>query len=149
MIILAADHAGFKHKEVVKTYLDQESIEYADMGAHTEVPTDDYPEIMIPAARAVADDPHMVGIFFGGSGQGEAMVANKVKGIRAVVLHAYNEDIIRLSKEHNNANVLAIGARFVTEEEAIKVVALWLSTEFSKDERHVRRIAQITTFEQQ
>lgn len=149
MIILAADHAGFMHKEAIKAYLDGESIEYADMGAHTEVPDDDYPEIMIPAARAVADDPHMIGIFVGGSGQGEAIVANKVDGIRAAVLHAYNEDIVRLSKEHNNANVLAIGARFMTEDEAVKAVTLWLNTPFSKEERHVRRIAQITTFEQQ
>jgi ribose 5-phosphate isomerase B len=102
---------------------------------------------VLPVAIAVAEDSNARGIVLGGSGQGEAMVANRVQGIRATVFYGEpvysDESIINLSRQHNNANVLSIGARFVTEEEALEAIDMWLETAFSKDERHARRIAKI------
>lgn len=163
-IVLAADHAGFALKEAVKSFLGgplfAEKYDVLDVGAHELVEGDDYPVYMSAAAMHVAADAKAVtkAIIFGKSGQGEAIVANRFPGVRAIVWYgpanghaagAANsaDDIIRLSREHNNANVLSIGAGFVTEAAACKAVELWLGTAFSEDPRHERRIMEIDSIE--
>jgi ribose 5-phosphate isomerase B len=150
-IILAADHAGFALKEAVKDFLGKQKHTYSilDMGAHELVPEDDYPVYMSAAAMEVAKDlkGETKAVIFGGSGQGEAMVANRFPGVRAAVWYGGNEELLTLSREHNDANVLSIGARFVSNEEAEKAVALWLATPFSGEEKHARRIELIDSVE--
>lgn len=141
-IHLATDHAGFLHKEAVKEYLISVGMEVIDYGALELVESDDYPDFILPAAMAVAQDLESMGIIFGGSGQGEAMAANRVPGVRAAVYYGGPADILTLSREHNNANILSIGAHFVSVEEALQAVQLWLATSFSNDERHVRRLGK-------
>lgn len=154
-IILAADHAGFELKEAVKSFLQSKGYQILDVGAHELVPEDDYPQYMIAAAMKVAADlkGETKAILFGKSGQGEAMVANRFPGVRAAVWYgdsarprladAADFDILKLSREHNDANVLSIGAGFVTADEAKKAIELWLTTPFSGEEKHQRRISQI------
>ena len=142
-IILATDHAGFKLKEEIKKYLIEEGMEVEDMGTHTLNPKDDYPDFIIPAAKKVAKDQSM-GIIFGASGQGEAIAANKVKSIRAALYYGKNMDIVKLSRTHNNTNILSLGAKFLSKEEAIKAVETWINTDFSNEERHIRRIKKIS-----
>lgn len=143
-IYLAADHAGFTLKEKIKVFLEGAGYTVADMGAYKEDANDDYPEFMTAAARAIANDLirgiDSKGIIFGGSGQGEAMAANRIDGVRAAVYYGGPKDIITLSRQHNDANILSLGARFVSEEDARAVVKLWLDTPFSNEERHKRRI---------
>lgn len=146
-IFLAADHAGFEMKEHVKAHLQGNNYQVEDCGSFKYDAEDDYPEFMIKAAKKVASNNGSRGIIFGGSGQGEAIVANKVKGIRAAVYSCKNLDLIRLSRAHNNANVLSIGARFIGREHALKAVKLWLSTDFSGEPRHKRRLGQIEGIE--
>ena len=146
-IYLAADHAGFELKEKIKFWLQKQGHEIKDFGAFSFDPADDYPDFMNPAAKELAvvlakNPENNRGIFFGGSGQGEAMVANRHKGVRAAVLYKYDEDIIKLSRAHNNANVLCLGARFLKEKEVIRAVELWIKTSFSNEPRHKRRIAK-------
>ncbi|MEZ4156986.1 MAG: RpiB/LacA/LacB family sugar-phosphate isomerase [Candidatus Paceibacterota bacterium] len=141
-IHLAADHAGFELKEAVKQFLLEQGREVEDHGAFELNKKDDYPDFVAPCAEAVASDSGALGIIFGGSGQGEAMVANRHEGVRAAVYYGGKQEIVRLSREHNNANVLSIGARFVDTDEALSVIKLWLELPFSNDERHVRRLAK-------
>lgn len=143
-IFLASDHAGFDLKEKLKFFLQELGYEIEDMGNFVYDERDDYPDFILFAARKVAENPEQDrGIVLGGSGQGEAMVCNRIKGARAAVVYNYNEDIIRLSREHNNANILSLAARFLSEEEAKKAVKIWLETKFSGEERHQRRIAKL------
>ena len=143
-ILLASDHAGYELKNKIVTFLKDEGFEVEDMGAHTFMQDDNYPEIMVPTAMRVLQDPENTkAIIFGKSGQGEAMVSNRFPGIRAAVYYGQNPEIIRLSREHNDANILSIGAGFVTEDEAKVAIQLWISTPFSGDERHVKRIDQM------
>ena len=142
-IHLATDHAGFKHKEAVKEYLTRLGKDIVDHGAFTFTPDDDYPDFIRPVAEAVAKDPQSRGIIIGGSGQGEAMCANRVKGVRAAVYYGGAFDIAVLSREHNDANILSLGARFIEEEEAKKIVRVWLDTAFSDEEKHARRIQKL------
>jgi ribose 5-phosphate isomerase B len=153
-IILAADHAGFQLKNKIKTWLEGQGYTVLDVGAHTLVPEDDYPVYMSSASLKVAED--MSGatkaVIFGGSGQGEAIVANRFPGVRAVVWYGdvsptTDLDIIKLSREHNDANVLSIGARFVSEEQTKDAVTKWLSTSFSNEEKHERRNQLIDSIE--
>jgi ribose 5-phosphate isomerase B len=148
-LYIASDHAGFEHKNGIISYLrDGLGYEVEDMGALELDPQDDYPDLISRAAKEVSKDPeNSRGIIFGGSGQGEAMVANRFSGIRAIVYCAHNPEIIKLSREHNNANVLSIGARFVSINEAKEAVKLWLEAPFPGDERHVRRISKIDELE--
>ncbi len=152
-IILAADHAGFKLKESIKAFLENNKYSILDVGAHELNPEDDYPVYMTAAAMKVAEDlsGETKAIIFGGSGQGEAMVANRFPGVRAAVWYGDSArrdlEVINLSREHNDANVLSIGARFVSEEEAKAAVELWLKTPFSGEVRHQRRIDQIDAIE--
>jgi ribose 5-phosphate isomerase B len=151
-IVVASDHAGFKLKEATKSFLQKNGYEVLDVGAHEYVEGDDYPVYMKEAALKVAKDltGGTKGIIFGGSGEGEAMVANRFPGVRATVWYGETNnsmEIIRKSREHNDANVLAVGARFANEEETRKAVSLWLETPFSGAERHKRRIAEIDHIE--
>ena len=144
-IYFATDHAGFELKEKLLAYVrDVLGYTVEDCGAFVSTEGDDYPEFIRVAASAVSKNPHDAkAIILGGSGQGEAIVANRFPHVSAVVYYGYNTDILRLSREHNDANVLSFGARFVTVEEAQEAVALWLSTPFHEEARHVRRISQI------
>lgn len=144
MIFLASDHAGFALKESIRKMLEEMGREVKDVGAFELDPDDDYPDYVLPAARKVAENvKENLGIIFGASGQGEAMAANKVKGIRAAVYYGGPLDIVQLSRKHNDANVLSLGARFVNEEEAKEAVRVWLETEFEggRHERRMRKIA--------
>ncbi|HSX57647.1 MAG TPA: RpiB/LacA/LacB family sugar-phosphate isomerase [Candidatus Saccharimonadales bacterium] len=148
MIYLATDHAGFELKEKVKAFLTSSGHEVIDCGADTFNPDDDYPDFIAKAAQGVSKDPdNSKAIIFGKSGQGEAIVANKVKGIRAVVYYGGNSEIIKLSRDHNDANVLSIGAGFVSENEAQSLIEEWLGRKFSNEERHSRRINKIKEIE--
>lgn len=142
-IFIGTDHAGFELKETLVSFLRELGHEVKDMGAHSFEALDDYPDFIRPVAEAVAKDPESRGIILGGSGQGEAMCANRVKGARAAVYYGGAVDIVVLSREHNDANILSIGARFVETDEAKKVVRVWLETPFSGAEKHSRRIAKL------
>lgn len=142
-IYIGTDHAGFELKQVLVSHLQDLGYEVEDKGAFQYNETDDYPDFIKLVADAVADDSSGMGVVLGGSGQGEAIVANRVSGIRAAVCYGPPFEIVRLSREHNNSNVLSLGARFITEDEAKEAVALWLETEFSWEERHARRIKKI------
>ena len=142
-IFLGADHAGFNLKEEVKKYLLDLGYDVEDLGAHSFDPKDDYPDFIAPVTRKVAENPSNRGIIFGASGQGEAIVANKIKGIRAALYYGNNIEIVKLSRTHNNANILSLGARFLTTEQAIGAVNIWLETDFSNEARHIRRINKI------
>lgn len=146
-IYLATDHAGFELKEEIKKHLEEnESYEVYDCGALTLEQGDDYPEYMARAAEKVQyDSMHepSLAIIFGGSGVGEAIVANRFAHVRAVTYAGGPLDVIKVSREHNDTNVLSIGARFVSVNEAKQAVDLFLRTPFSHDERHADRIIQI------
>jgi len=145
-IILATDHAGFELKEHVKKFLQQEGYEVEDIGALEFDKFDDYPDFIIPAAKKVAKE-NALGIIFGGSGQGEALAANKVKGARAALYYGHNKEILKLSKEHNNANILSLGSRFLSKDDAVDSIKTWLSTKFTNEERHERRLKKVADFE--
>ena len=141
-VILATDHAGFELKESVKQYLQNSGFEVEDFGAFEYNVEDDYPDFIKPAAGVVASSKNCMGIIFGGSGQGEAMAANRIKGVRAVVYYDGPQEIVYLSRKHNNANILSLGARFISPEKAIQVIDVWLKTPFDGD-RHERRISKL------
>ena len=155
-IYLASDHGGFALKEVVKKHLIALGHEVLDCGNHVYDAADDYPDFVKRAAELVHENPNSRGIIFGGSGQGEAMVANRFTGVRCMlfygpVLPKASMDLggslstdpfenIRTSREHNDSNMLSLGARLMTEEEALHAVDIWLTTPFTGEERHARRI---------
>lgn len=142
-IYLGSDHAGFELKEVIKEFLISKKYDVEDLGAFKYEGEDDYSDFIKPVAKAVAKNPEKDrGIIFGGSGQGEAMTANRLKGVRATVFYGGPMKIIDLSREHNNANILSLGARFVTEDDAKTAVEFWLRTGFAGG-RHKRRIDKI------
>lgn len=164
-VYLASDHAGYQLKEKIKQFLSEKGYTVTDCGAKSFDANDDYPDFIAKAAQEVSADPeNSRAIIFGGSGQAESMVANKFKNVRCALFYAAvspigaadvtgrtSEDpfeMIRLTGEHNNANVLSIGARFVTEEEATNAVKLWLEQPFTNEERHVRRINKIKEIEE-
>ena len=150
-LYLATDHAGFKHKNILRKHFEEMGCDYEviDLGAFVYEETDDYPDIIARAGSLVSANPAVdKAIIFGGSGQGEAIVANKFMGVRATVYYGYNHEIIELSRKHNDANVLSIGARFVDEKEMIEAVGQWLNTSFGTEKRHQRRIKHIATLEQ-
>ncbi len=121
-------------------------MEVEDCGPHAFDPEDDYPDFIYPCAVKVAQNPGSMGIVLGGSGNGEAITANKVVGIRAAVYYGGHEDIVKLSREHNNANILSLGARFLTVEQVERAIDLWIETGFDGG-RHQRRIEKITKLE--
>jgi ribose 5-phosphate isomerase B len=138
-VALGSDHAGFELKETIKKHLLSKGYQVTDFGTDSKNSVD-YPDFIRPAAEAVSDGRSDLGIVFGGSGNGEAIVANKVRGIRCGL--CWNVESARLAKEHNNANVISIGARMVSEEEAKAIVDTWLEAEFQGG-RHETRIQKI------
>ena len=140
-IYLATDHAGFDHKNALREYLEAEGYEVVDCGALEHDPLDDYPDYIKVAAEAVSKNPDTTkAIIFGGSGQGEAMLANRFKRVRAVVYYGGDIEIVKLSREHNDANVLSVGARFTSKEQLKKVVTIWLASNPLPDQKYARRI---------
>tara|TARA_B100001123_G_scaffold432232_1_gene554940 strand:- start:1041 stop:1478 length:438 start_codon:yes stop_codon:yes gene_type:complete len=141
-IYLATDHAGFELKEYLKAHLNKHNYEFEDCGAFELDPLDDYPDFIMPAAQKVASDSNSRGIIMGGSGQGEAIAANRIKGIRAVVYYDGPIDIVKLTRTHNNANILSFGSRFITFEKAAEAVDLWINEPFEGG-RHQQRIEKL------
>jgi ribose 5-phosphate isomerase B len=151
-IHLATDHAGFEYKELIKKYLEEKGYSVVDHGAYVEDATDDYPLYIHKAAIEVSQaredyeqNPKIVAIILGGSGQGEAIAAGRLPYVRTATCYSspYIQEIVRLSRQHNNANVLSIGARFMQQADVLEVVNIWINTSFSKDTRHIRRLQQI------
>lgn len=156
-IFIGADHAGFELKGKLIEFLKDLGYEVEDKGAFEYNKDDDYPDFIAPVAEEVSKDPeNSRGIVLGGSGQGEAIVCNRFPGIRAVVYYGESSvaeamegernkpfNIIKLSREHNDANILSLGARFLKDEEAKEAVKLWLETSFPGEERHKRRVSKI------
>jgi ribose 5-phosphate isomerase B len=144
-VYLGSDHAGFELKTYLVSHLKEAGHEVVDVGPHVYDALDDYPPFCIEAARRVVDDPGSLGVVIGGSGNGEQIAANKVSGCRAAL--AYNVETAQLSREHNDAQVVGVGARMHTPEEAATIVDAFLATSFSGGERHARRIGLITEYE--
>ena len=143
-IYLGADHAGFDLKEKVQEHLEAAGHEVLDLGDTVYEKSDDYPDYVGLVAEAVVKAPEESrGIIFGWSGQGEAIVANRYKGVRAALYTGGGDEVITLSREHNNSNVLSLGAHFVSPEDAFRLIKLWLDTPFSGDPRHENRIEKI------
>lgn len=158
-IAVSTDHAGFEQLKQLKTFLESQGHECVDFGPKKFDEADDYPDFIFPAARAVANGECEVGIIWGGSGQGEAMVANRVKGVRCAVYYgprvaksainaegtAAKDDleILRLSRDHNNANMLSLAGRFLDDSDTQQAVTVWLEAPFTGAERHTRRIKKI------
>ena len=141
-IYIAADHAGFNLKNYLKKQLLADGYDIEDCGAFNFDPLDDYPDFIIPAAEKVANQPNSKGIIIGGSGQGEAMAANRIQGVRAAVYYDGPIDIVKLSRLHNNANILSLGARFLSVERATEILTIWLTEKF-EGERHENRINKL------
>jgi len=147
-IFIGADHAGFELKQKLIPFLESLGHEVVDKGALEYDAYDDYPDYMSEVAKEISknsDSTETRGIIIGASGQGEAMVVNKFKNVRAMVYYGENSNasIIKASRNDNDSNVFSIGARFVTDGEAMDAVKSWLETPFPKEERHVRRIAKL------
>lgn len=145
---IGTDHAGFNLKEELKKYLSELGHEVIDKGAFEYDKDDDYPDFIALVAEGVADagpesDKEVRGIILGGSGQGEAIEANRLLGVRTIVYYGGNLEMVKLGREHNDANILSLGARFVDLLEAKEAVKLFLETPFSGEERHIRRIVKL------
>ena len=145
-IHIGSDHAGLDFKGKIVAHLQGQGHEVVDHGPHTFDPLDDYPVFCIPAAEAVAKDPESLGIVLGGSGNGEQIAANKVKGIRSALV--WSKETAVLAPEHNNANVISIGGRMHTEEFCLELVDTFIATPFPGDERHLRRINLLSKYEE-
>jgi ribose 5-phosphate isomerase B len=158
-IAVTTDHAGFEALQTLKTFLEALGHEIVDFGPRSFDKDDDYPDFMFPAAQAVAEGECQAGIILGGSGQGEAMAANRLKGVRAAVFYgpviaktAINAEgetsddpyeILKLSRQHNHANVLSLAGRFLSLDEMKQAIRTWLDTPYSDAERHIRRIKKL------
>lgn len=142
---IGTDHAGFELKTYLAQHLKDAGYEVVDHGAYEFDPQDDYPGPCIAAAEGVAGDPGSLGIVIGGSGNGEQLAANRVPGIRAIL--AWSLETAELGREHNNANVVSVGARMHSIEDATAIVEKFIETPFSEDPRHIRRIDEMTAYE--
>jgi ribose 5-phosphate isomerase B len=143
-IYFASDHAGFEMKNDLIGFVKELGFQTEDCGAYKLDPDDDYPEFIKKAAQAVSEAPESSrAIVLGGSGQGEDMVADKFPNVRSAEYYGGNLEIVKLSREHNNANVLSLGTRFISTQEAEEAVKLWLKTPFSNEDRHKRRVEEI------
>ncbi len=144
-IHIGSDHAGLEFKNRIVKHLESQGHSVVDHGPHSFDPLDDYPVFCIPTAEAVASEPGSFGIVLGGSGNGEQIAANKVQGVRAALV--WSKEIAKLAREHNDANVISLGGRMHDEAFCLELVDIFLSTPFSGDERHIRRIGLITKYE--
>ncbi len=144
-IFLGSDHAGFALKGRLIQRLRELGHEPVDCGPAAFDPEDDYPPYILAAAAAAAAEPGSLGIVIGGSGNGEAIAANKVRGVRCAL--AFSDDTARLGREHNDANVVSLGARMYDADDAVRFAEIFVATPFSEDARHVRRIGQLSAFE--
>jgi len=144
---IGSDHAGFELKQHLVADLTAKGYEVVDHGASSYDAEDDYPTYCLPAAEAVVADPGSLGVVIGGSGNGEAIAANKVDGVRCAL--AWNTDTAELGRQHNDANVVSVGARMHSTDEATRLVELFLETPFSGDPRHARRIQLLADYEAQ
>ncbi len=142
-IYVASDHAGFQLKSELITFISSLGFDVIDCGPKEYVHDDDYPDYVSLVGQNISKDASSMGIVLGWSGQGEAMVANRFKGVRCAVFYGGSKHVITLSREHNDANVLSLGAHFITSFEAKQAVELWLKTKFSNEERHVRRLKKL------
>jgi ribose 5-phosphate isomerase B len=145
-VYLGSDHAGYELKQRLVEHINALGHEAIDCGPPAYDAEDDYPPYVLRAASRTVADPGSLGIVLGGSGNGEAIAANKVRGVRCAV--AFSDDTARLAREHNDANVLSLGARMYDDATASRFVELFLSTAFSNEPRHVRRIGQLTGYEE-
>ena len=141
-IHIGSDHAGLELKNELLAHLVNSGHDVTDHGPYEYDALDDYPDFIFPCATAVSLDNESKGIILGGSGQGEAMAANRVKGCRAAVFYNGPLEILKLSREHNNANILSLGARFMTQDEIVKIIEIWLKEPFSGG-RHIKRIEKL------
>ena len=142
-IYIGSDHAGFELKGKLIPFLKELGHEVEDKGAFSLDPQDDYPDFIEPVAKEISKSPEDRGIVIGGSGEGEAISADRYPHVRAAVWYGGEMEVVKLSREHNDANILSLGGRFISESEAKAAVKLWLETPFSGDERHVRRIEKL------
>jgi ribose 5-phosphate isomerase B len=142
-VYLASDHAGFTLKEELAPYLLERGFVVEDLGPATFNAEDDYPDTILPLALKIAGEKGAFGVVVGMSGQGEAIACNRIRGVRAAVYNGGSKDILTFSRAHNDANVLSLGAKFVSADEAKQAVELWLNTPFSNEERHARRIQKL------
>ncbi|MFG3300938.1 ribose-5-phosphate isomerase [Micromonospora chersina] len=145
-VYLGSDHAGFELKVHLANHLAKQGYEVVDVGPHAFDPDDDYPAFCLHTGQRVVDDQGSLGVVIGGSGNGEQIAANKIAGVRAAL--AWNIDTAQLAREHNDANIIAIGGRQHTLDEATALVEAFLTTPFSGNPRHARRIAQVADYEQ-
>ncbi|WP_433529547.1 ribose-5-phosphate isomerase [Micromonospora sp. CA-263727] len=145
-VYLGSDHAGFELKVHLANHLAKQGYEVVDVGPHAYDPDDDYPAFCLHAGTRVVADPGSLGVVIGGSGNGEQIAANKVAGVRSAL--AWSVETAQLGRQHNDANVVAVGARQHTLDEATAIVEAFLTTAFSGSERHARRIAQVAEYEQ-
>lgn len=147
-IYFASDHAGFEMKNDLLKFAKELGFVVVDLGPAKLNPNDDYPLEIEKVGMEIFKSPDDRGVVIGGSGQGEAIVANRFPNVRATVYYGGNEDILRLSREHNDANILSLGARFLSLEEARSAFKFWIETPFSGDRRHVRRLQEIDEMEE-
>jgi ribose 5-phosphate isomerase B len=145
-VFLGSDHAGFELKATLLDHLTGQGHDAVDCGAATYNPEDDYPAPCIDAAERTVAEPGSLGVVIGGSGNGEQIAANKVRGVRAALV--WSDDTARLARLHNNANIISLGARNHPVADALRFVDVFLATPFSEDERHQRRIDQVTRYEE-
>ena len=146
-IYIGSDHAGFELKKYIESFLKENDYEVFDCGPDKYDPQDDYPDYISIVARYVSKDLESRGIVIGYSGQGEAIVSNRFSSVRCAVYYGGQEEILTLSRKHNDANVLSLSSHFLSYEQANQAILLWLKTEFSGDERHVRRIKKIEDYD--
>ncbi len=144
-VYIGSDHGGYQLKEELKKYLIELGYEPKDMGAANHDPDDDYPDYVFTTAESVAQNPGSIGIVIGRSGNGEAIAANKVKGIRAAL--CWSEEVAKKAREHNDANILSLGADYFDTKTAKRIVKTFLETPFSEEERHKRRIDKIEKYQ--
>lgn len=147
-IYIGGDHAGFELKEKVKAWLERQGHKVIDFGPFEYEKEDDYPDFTIPLAEKVSVDKKSRGIVIAGSGIGEVIASNKVKGIRSVLFYGKADKFfLETSRKHDGTNILCFGSRFVSFEEAKKAIKIWLATDFSREKRHIRRLGKIEKYE--
>lgn len=148
VIYVSGDHAGFKYKIKVKEFLKKQGYQIVDYGPLTYRKDDDYPEFVIPMAKQVAKTKNSRGIIMAGSGEGEIIAANRIPGVRAVLYYGHKDPkkILKLSRAHNDSNILSLGSRFLTEKQAIDAIKIWLKAPFSNATRHKRRLRKLEKY---